>query len=69
MTSGTREVDVGGEGPNCRNNALDHQFEHSTAVLEEVVTSTTLHPFNGIYVMSKTRPSLFLLMYKRCQET
>ena len=31
MTSGGREVDVGGEGPNCQNNAQDHPFERSTA--------------------------------------
>ena len=30
MTSGGRE-DVGGEGPNCQNNAQDHPFECSTA--------------------------------------
>ena len=29
MTSGGREVDVGGEEPNCQNNAQDHPFERS----------------------------------------
>ena len=30
MTSGRHEVDVGGEGSNCQNNAQDHPFKHST---------------------------------------
>ena len=34
MTSGGREVDVGGEEPNCQNNAQDHLFECSTAFLD-----------------------------------
>jgi len=33
MTSGGREVDMGGKGSNCQNNALDHPFERSNAVL------------------------------------
>ena len=31
MMSGGREVDVGGEGPNCLNTVQDHLFERSTA--------------------------------------
>ena len=27
------EVDVGGEGPHCQNNTLDHSFERSITVL------------------------------------
>ena len=31
MTSGEHEMDIGGERPNCQNNAQDHPFERSTA--------------------------------------
>ena len=32
-TRGGRRRGWGGEGSNCQNNALDHPFEHSNAVL------------------------------------